>query len=543
MNPIDISRRAFLKMAGLAGASLALPRWVVGQNATSSSEKTPARPGRRFEVIGSIYPWDVQGEGIEVVLDNLTSLAGVNTIYLISLMHKEYRPKTSIQFPHNPIRPHWNAEDSCIYFHSHLELYGRIKPAISQYEWLSSTDWLKVVIDAARARGLKVGAEISHTPIPSSVCVSNPEFMQCDVNGKQNPKSLHRACPNHPDVREYLLALFGDLADNYQLDYIQTCMYLYSADACFCRSCQREAQAAGFDLAAAIPVLKANPKAQPQLNQWLDFKRKTNARIYRLVAERIHKAKGRPEFRVNGCYYGKKEDHTSGLYIEDVRGVIDSNLIPDHTEQNGKAKEDFSVKKAWLARNRSLLGPETTVVSSVAVRPKATPDLVRKGVELVVKGGGDGVHGAHYDCATFSLLRAMREGLAAAGVKGFIPVRGVEAGKMTLTNWVRETYLDEACIRASSGATAVSKFAFPSGSYDIIVSYAGIKDEPGFLALSVAGSEKLAWKWDPGLGTWKRKVIPQVTLQSGEEINLTGSPGAHVEFVEFVEHEAGAKPS
>ena len=34
--------------------------------------------------------------------------------------------------------------------------------------------------------------------------------------------------PNNPDVREYLLALFGDLAANYDIDYLQTCQYLFT---------------------------------------------------------------------------------------------------------------------------------------------------------------------------------------------------------------------------------------------------------------------------------------------------------------------------
>lgn len=31
-------------------------------------------------------------------------------------------------------------------------------------------------------------------------------------------------CPNNPDVREYLLALYGDLVKNYDVDFVQTCM-------------------------------------------------------------------------------------------------------------------------------------------------------------------------------------------------------------------------------------------------------------------------------------------------------------------------------
>ena len=270
-----------------------------GQAAQSPAIEPPSVAGQ-FEVDGSTYAWEVHDEGIEVILDNMTSMAGINAVYPVALMHHEHRPFTSKKFPHNPARAEWTAEDSCVYFHPHLELYGRIKPAISNNEWLRATDYLKVVVDAAHARGMKAGAEISHTPIPASVLNANPEFQQHDINN--DPKG--RLCPNNPDVREYLQALFGDVAQNYNVDFIQTCMWLFTGDnpngaTCFCPSCQREAMASGFDLAAAMPVLKANPQAQPQLDQWLAFRRNSVAKIYRLIAGRIHQEKPGLDFRIN----------------------------------------------------------------------------------------------------------------------------------------------------------------------------------------------------------------------------------------------------
>lgn len=540
MNPWRSSRRSFLKLAGYTGAAFALPGSAPGRGVQPSGTAVATRPVRPFEVDGTLYPWDVHDEGIETILDNMTGLAGINTVYLICLMHHEGRPLTSKQYPHNPARARWDTEDSCAYFHPQGDLYGRIKPALSRHDWLRSTDWLQVVIEAARARGLRVGAEISHTPIPASVLKDNPDYQQRDINGA--PKG--QLCPNHPDVREYLLALFGDVAAHYDIDLLQTCMRLYSPggpqdkDAtCFCPSCQRAAQATGFDLAAAIPVLKANPQAQPQLDQWVASRRQSIARIYRLVADRIHKAKPNLDFRLNDFVpfgNGLKGNRASGLYLEDLRGVVNSCALSDHTEQLGHPDEVFALRKSWLAENRSLLGPETPVLSGVAVRPKATPALIRRGVQVAVESGADGIACKHYDGAAFSMLRAVREGLVASGVKGFTPIRGIEAENMTLSGFAPETFIDESCVQATGEATAVSKFALPSGTYDIIVSYAGGKEGPGFLALSVAGSRKLAWKWEAGIGSWKRQTAPGVALQSGDEIKLAGSPGARVDFIEFV---------
>ena len=536
------TRRSFLKLAGVSAASLALAQRGLSQYAKAATGGTAPLADRPFEVDGSTYPWEVHDEGIENILDNMTSMAGINTIYLIALMHQERRPFTSKSFPHNPARSEWAVEDSCVYFHPHLDLYGRIKPAISRHQWLSSTDWLKVVVEAAHKRGMKAGAEISHTPLPMSVLKANPEFQQRDINNA----TKGRFCPNHPDIRDYLVALFGDVAKHYDVQFIQTCMRLYVAGGpqsgtCFCQSCQREAKASGFDLAAAIPVLKANPKAQPQLDQWIALRRNSTTKIYRLISERIHKEKPAVDFRWNDCWpFGSTldADIACGLYLEDLKGVINSCVNQDHTEQKGIASEDFSYRRAWIAQNRSLLGDQMPLLSGVAVRPKATPAMIRKGIQAAVASGVNGIACKHYDGSTFSMLRAVRDGLAAAGVRGFSSIVGIEAESMTLSGYVPDTYLDESCIKTSGTGTAAAKFTEPSGVYDIIISYAGENGGQGSLALSVGGREKLKWRLDEGGVCWKRKTIPQVTVQSGDELRIIGatggSEGARVDFVEFI---------
>ena len=81
-----------------------------------------------FEVDGSTYAWEVHDEGIKLILDNMTSMAGINAVYMIAVMHKEHRPYQSPEFLHNPVRGTWDAEDSRAYFLPEMSLYGRIKP-------------------------------------------------------------------------------------------------------------------------------------------------------------------------------------------------------------------------------------------------------------------------------------------------------------------------------------------------------------------------------------------------------------------------------
>ena len=160
------------------------------------------------------------------------------------------------------------------------------------------------------------------------------------------------------------------------------------------------------------------------------------------------------------------------LQLEDLKGVINSCVLQDHTEQNGKPNETFSLRKSWIEDDRNLLAHGVPLLCSVAVRPKATPALIRRGIQMAVDCGVNGIACKHYDGATFSMLREVRDGLSAAGVKGFTPILGIKAESMTLSGYVPDLYLDESCIKTTTRGTAISKFTLPSGVYDLIVSYA-----------------------------------------------------------------------
>jgi len=57
-----------------------------------------------------------------------------------------------------------------------------------------------------------------------------------------------------------------------------------------------------------------------------------------------------------------------------------------------------------------IAGPEFNLVSGVAVRPRATPELVRQGVKIAVETKMNGIMLGFCDCADFSNLRASAPG-------------------------------------------------------------------------------------------------------------------------------------
>jgi hypothetical protein len=496
-------------------------------------------PPPAFEVTGSIYPWEVQDEGIDQILDNMTGMAGVNSVYLIAVMHQEHRPFNSDKLPgtftfvHNPVRAEWDAEDSRAYFKPDWNSYGKIKPLLSEHSWLNGTDWLKIVTDKAHTRGLRAGVEVSHTYIPVEVLSSHPEYKQRDVNN--NP--LDRPCINHPDVKEYLLALYSDLARNYDVDYIQTCMLLFTrADSpaeggsCFCSSCQAQARSMGYDMAAAIPVLRDNPNAQPQLDQWLNFRRKTTTGIYKEVTGRIHKINPRIDFRLNDL-----NDRSSGLMLEELKNEINSVHLSTHTEQNGYQKTD---RASRIATTQYFMGKDIRIVAGVPTRLLTNVNMVKSSVRISVDGGAKGVGVKHYDGSPFSLLRALRNGICEAGVAGFKPITGVEAEAMDLSGFEPDKFLNETGIRTTTNGTATSVFNLPSGLYDVIVSYTDEPDDKGTLAVSINGKQKLKWDLTEDVRCWKRKTIPGVKINNGDKVSVSGiakgNGAIRVDFVEFV---------
>lgn len=525
--------KSFIKGTIVSAAVLCSLNGIAQSAQPITRSNVPPPP---FEVTGSIYAWEVHDEGIDLILDNMIGIAGVNSVYLIAVMHEEHRPFNSdklpgtFEFVHNPVRRSWDAEDSRAYFKPDWNAYGKIKPLLSKHDWLNQTDYLKIVVDAAHARKLRAGVEVSHTYIPVEILKAHPEYAQRDIKGNV----VERPCLSHPDVRQYLLTLYTDLAKNYDVDYIQTCMLLFSRSdnpsngSCFCESCQARAKETGFDLTAAIPVLRDNPAAQPQLDQWLKFRRSETTKIYKEVTGKLHAINPNIDFRLNDL-----NDRSSGLMLEELKNDINSVHLSTHTEQNGYQKTD---RASRIASTQYLMGKDIRIIPGVPTRLLTNVDIVKSSVKISVAGGAKGLGIKHYDGSIFSLLRAFRNGIAEAGVEGFKPVLGIEAESMTLSGFEVAKYINETGVKTTSTGKASGEFTYPSGTYDVIISFTDEKNDQGSLAFTVNGKQKSKWDLKADVDCWKRQVIPNVKLTTGDKVEVTGTAkggSIHVDFVEF----------
>ena len=406
-------RRRFIRLAAGAGAAAALAPVL----AAAEERRRP------FEVSASLYAWELHDEGVERVLDNLQGMAAVNSVYLIGVMHPERRPFGRGDFPHNPVRKTWQAEDARCYWHPDPARYGRVQPRLSGYAWLNQTDWLQVLAEAARRRGLRVGCELSHALIDrermAGECADLAQRTVADQPAPAGAVSwLRPPCPNHPETLRYAVGLATDAAASARLDYLQSCIINFDpapperGGGCFCSHCREAAGRDGIDLARVQARLRATPQAAEALSQWRDFRRQSVVRFYAALRGGLAAARPGVDLRYNihsRAYAG------FGIDLPLLRAQVDSMRIMDYTEQEGDPSK-MPEKRAWLTDIRRQVGPDLPLVSAVAVRLKATPELVQQGVGIAAATGMQGVALGHYDGATFPMLRGIRAGLAEAGL-------------------------------------------------------------------------------------------------------------------------------
>lgn len=420
------------------------------------------------EIAASLYAWDLADEGVEHILDNLEALSGVNSAYLVGLMHKEKRPLHARFYPHNPVRKWYAPEDSRAYWTPDPSLYtGRIKPLTSERDFLAGTDWLDQLTTAARRRGMKTGCEISHTIIDAQVARERyPDVLQRDTFGNvvgtfeaiEAQRSL--PCLNNPDIQEYLVALVTDLATNHDVDFIQTCLVMFGSGysrsntisastvsagwtalmatatgGCFCTSCEAKARAAGLDWEAILrecqhlamvssgrdlaeaheaQLLRESNYSEAELlleneafTSWLLFRRHSIDDLFELIANAIHTARPGVDFRYN-TYMAQPE--LAGLNFASAFRFVDSVRESDYSDQLG-TPEGVAVKRAKLMKARRALGYDKPLLAALGVRPNATPETLRASIKAAVDSGCDGLSLGHYDGATMERLRAVTDGM------------------------------------------------------------------------------------------------------------------------------------
>ena len=427
------------------------------------------------EIAASLYPWDLADEGMGNIADELMNRCRVNSLYLVGVMHFEKRPLTSLFYTHNAKRKFYLPENSRVYFRLDQKSFQDtcLKPRYSERDFLKGVDWLDVLTKEARKRGAKAGIELSHTIFDTDIArAEHPEMLQRNVKGEVIRDSQGLLCSNHPDVHEYQRAMFYDTVKNHDVDFIQTCLLTFSQGGavkapwfyntwmdvdnpnlgallglanggCFCESCKAKAKAWGFDWDLIVRDMSklyevANATAYryqdslmennlllgsnltesmllfeyPGLEEFLKFRIRSITELFKDIYESVHEAKKEIDFRYNN--HVRYPEYT-GISFKDIAPYLDSVRDSDYSEQHG-AKDGFVYKRNTLLKIRRGIGFDKKLIAALAVRPNATPELIKQSIATVGELGIDGLSLGHYDCAHIEHLDAFRQAIDAVNV-------------------------------------------------------------------------------------------------------------------------------
>lgn len=489
-----------------------------------------------FEVNTQVRAWDLHDLGMSHILDYSQQVAGVNSIYMVVVPHSEGRPFQAPQFPFNPKRNSIQAEDARVFFLPEMSRYGVVKPQQSSYSYLAGIDWLKIMIDSCRARGIGAAAEVSHNVLPQGYVNSHPEVQQKDKSGNQI--NSPRPCPNSPNFQQYAVALFGDLAKNYDLDYIQSATYLFSKGKyCYCQHCTAASGSLGLNLNDTSEMEK--------------FRRISTTKFFSLISNEIKRVKKNPKchFRYNDIWRweNRTDPHATGLYLDSMLavGAVGSVVIQDHTEQLGRGDEDFDLRDFWLTENRSFIGANTPLICSFAPRMAATPTLVKAGIKVAVQHSSN-IHGLalkHLDGTSFGLMRASKQGMIDAGVQGLTPTIGKEVEDMTLSGFTKfvgsSEYVEDEGARTTSTGTATYTFQGPTNNYKIRLTYFDEENGKSPVKLFINGALRDSFNLDEETDCWRWRTFKGIyKVNTGDQIKLEavakGSETPRLDYLEFL---------
>ncbi len=206
------------------------------------------------------YPWDLADEGIPAALDQITSRAGADTIFVAALYHSG-----KFLHVHNPRRRVVFPRSGTLYFTPNDELLeqGRIRAPV----WSGAVGFWDELRREADARGLRVMAWM--------LCLHSSgigwAYPDCAVENAFGDRIHTDLCPNNADVATFVVAAARAAAalpvDGVLLESLEYMPFRHGyhhevigvptgptvdflMSLCFCQHCSAAARDRGLDLDA-----------------------------------------------------------------------------------------------------------------------------------------------------------------------------------------------------------------------------------------------------------------------------------------------------
>lgn len=375
-----------------------------------------------------MYAWDLADEGVDNVMAWAAD-SGLTALQIAGAYHAGW-----FIHPHNPKHRAYMPEDGCIYFHPTQRLYADtvLKPKVASV--CAETDWMREAGNRLEKYGLKL--------VSWTVCAHNTRLgllhPECTVRNCFGDSYPHALCPANRDVRNYLVALCRDLAENLPMHAIQLESPGYMGlahghhherdlavlspfeqnlmDFCFCTSCAHEAEAKQVDIArvraavrstleAAMSHAPERPKGHPQslaefaagvpeLAAYQTFRKEIEDTLIHEIARAIRPA-GAQLFLLGG-------------YSPEVADAVDVFNPCIYGQRPAQALASTKAAKSGLQPKHLLYMGLRLGLNSVF----SAQDLTEI-VQAVKEGGGDGVMFYNYSESPMTALNWIKPALAA----------------------------------------------------------------------------------------------------------------------------------
>ena len=246
-------------------------------------------------------------------------------------------------------------------------------------------DALKVVIEAAHARGMKVYpwfvVNSDGFDAFSPILEQHPDWCMVDINGKRKPW-LDPSCP---EARQYVVSIVKEIAANYDIDGLNLDYLRYAEGRhCFCDRCTTAfKEQFGLDAKSADDVRNGSLAWA----KWRLWRYRQNNQLAREIRAALREVK--PEAELSAYVWGAQTYGTGWSICQDWKTWINEGVL-DWVNPMGyySVRREFLTAAKW---NREMAGPEFPMLVTLAVSSRRGPARTKQQIKDAMNGGADGV--------------------------------------------------------------------------------------------------------------------------------------------------------
>jgi hypothetical protein len=248
-------RRAFLKRASLGAVGLALgPSLARADMIAAASDQAPAAtpagdPAAPFLAIQT-HAHDYFLEGAGTACRNMRERGGFNQMLFAATYVSETKWTN-----HQPGNDY--LVEAGLYFEPDLKLYrdSGVTPRRAPSKGMENYNALAEASKAARKIGIGLHAWLSDYD-QRLLAPDYPELRVVGPDGK--PADSEWFCPNNPRARAYVVAIYEDVARNYDVDgfFMDRIRYDSPARVCYCKWCRQAMERRGLDAERLMSTMR-----------------------------------------------------------------------------------------------------------------------------------------------------------------------------------------------------------------------------------------------------------------------------------------------